>query len=444
MNNVIICVGGKTNMNIGTETEAIEFKKTTAELKEGIISLSSMLNKNGYGTLYFGVKDNGDVVGQQVGDRTLRDISQAIANHLKPQVIPSITLELVEERNTIKITVSGSNSPYSAYGKYYMRSADEDRELTPEQLKVLMLKREEIDVISRLVSVDQNLSFSQLKSLFISKGLTVNSESFENNLGLKTEDGKYNYMANLLADSNDVSIKVVTFRGTNKKEVLKRTEYGYRCLVVAMDQVLNYIEALNETIVKIGTHTREEESLFDMLSFREAWINACLHTKWERKNPPAVYVYSDRIEIISTGGLPEDLTKEEFYRGISRPINTKLQKILGQLGYVEQTGHGVPLIVGNYGKQAFEVMDNYINVTIPFKKTAVAVDEINTKLELNGAQLKIYSLLKMNPESTIKDLIRESGYSDGYVRKIINQLKEKKCIERVGSNKAGHWKTIEI
>ena len=171
-------------MNIGTETEAIEFKKTTAELKEGIISLSSMLNKNGYGTLYFGVKDNGDVVGQQVGDRTLRDISQAIANHLKPQVIPSITLELVEERNTIKITVSGSNSPYSAYGKYYMRSADEDRELTPEQLKVLMLKREEIDVISRLVSVDQNLSFSQLKSLFISKGLTVNSESFENNLGL--------------------------------------------------------------------------------------------------------------------------------------------------------------------------------------------------------------------------------------------------------------------
>lgn len=193
-----------------------------------------------------------------------------------------------------------------------MRSADEDRELTPEQLKVLMLKREEIDVISKLVSVDQNLSFSQLKSLFISKGLTVNSESFENNLGLKTEDGKYNYMANLLADSNDVSIKVVTFRGTDKKEVLKRTEYGYRCLVVAMDQVLNYIEALNETIVKIGTHTREEESLFDMLSFREAWINACLHTKWERKNPPAVYVYSDRIEIISTGGLPEDLTKEEF------------------------------------------------------------------------------------------------------------------------------------
>lgn len=40
-------------MNIGVETEKIEFKKSTGELKEGITSLASMLNKNGYGVLYF-------------------------------------------------------------------------------------------------------------------------------------------------------------------------------------------------------------------------------------------------------------------------------------------------------------------------------------------------------------------------------------------------------
>ena len=85
-------------MNLGAETENVEFKKTTGELREGIISLSSMLNKNGYGTLYFGVRDNGEVIGQQIGDRTLREISQAIANFLKPQIIPTITLELLEEK----------------------------------------------------------------------------------------------------------------------------------------------------------------------------------------------------------------------------------------------------------------------------------------------------------------------------------------------------------
>ena len=431
-------------MNIGAETEAIEFKKTTGELREGIVSLGSMLNKNGYGTLYFGVKDNGDVVGQQIGDRTLREVSQGIANYLKPQVIPTISLELMDDKNVIKVYVQGNNIPYSSYGKYYMRSADEDRELSPEQLKSLMIKREEIDKISKLESDTQELSFSQLKSLYISKGLSINNEHFEENVGLKLENGRYNFMATLLADKNDVSIKVVTFRGKDKQEVIKRTEYGYRCLIIAMDQVLNYVESLNETIVNIGTHTREEETLFDMMCFREAWINACLHTKWERKNPPAVYIFSDRIEVISTGGLPEDLSKDEFYRGISRPVNRKLQKILGQLGYVEQTGHGVPLIVGNYGKQAFEVMDNYINVVIPLRTERKASGGVDTELLLNDAQKKIFILVQNNPKYTIKDLVKESGLSDGYVRKIMTYLKKQKYIERIGSNKSGYWKTSNM
>lgn len=37
-------------MNFRMETELVEFKKTTGELKEGIVSLASTLNKNGKGT----------------------------------------------------------------------------------------------------------------------------------------------------------------------------------------------------------------------------------------------------------------------------------------------------------------------------------------------------------------------------------------------------------
>ena len=52
-------------MNLGLESETIEFKKSTSELHDGIISLSAMLNKHGEGTVYFGVKNNGDIVGQK-------------------------------------------------------------------------------------------------------------------------------------------------------------------------------------------------------------------------------------------------------------------------------------------------------------------------------------------------------------------------------------------
>ena len=49
-------------MNFGMESEIIEFKKSTSELNDGIISLSSMLNKHGEGTLYFGVKNDDTVI----------------------------------------------------------------------------------------------------------------------------------------------------------------------------------------------------------------------------------------------------------------------------------------------------------------------------------------------------------------------------------------------
>ena len=42
--------------SLGEETEQIEFKKSTGEMKEAVISIAAILNKHGKGDLYFGVK----------------------------------------------------------------------------------------------------------------------------------------------------------------------------------------------------------------------------------------------------------------------------------------------------------------------------------------------------------------------------------------------------
>ena len=433
-------------MNLGFESETIEFKKTTGELRESIISIASMLNKHGYGTVYYGVQDNGEIKGQDIGNRTLREISQAIANYIKPQIIPTITLELLDNKNVIKVVSKGYEKPYSAYGKYYIRSADEDRELTPSQLREFMREVKENDEIVQIDASNQDLKFTQLKTLFASKGLTVNNKTFEKNNGLFTSNNKYNLMAELLADKNDVSIKVVTFKDNTKNEIINRNEYGFKCLIIAMDQVLSYVESLNINRVKLGSHDRQEQKLFDFPCFKEAWQNACLHTRWSKQNPPAVYIYSDRIEIISTGGLPYDLTIDEFYKGISHPINVKLQKIFGQLGYVEQTGHGVPLIISKYGIQAFDFMDNYLNVTIPFNNIIIKEKEENYNINVLGLspkQIIVYKYIASHPKTTIDELTIECKISNSYVRKIISQLKNNYFIKRVGSNKNGYWEIIK-
>jgi ATP-dependent DNA helicase RecG len=41
------------------ETETVEFKKSFAELKAGLVSIAAILNKHGAGELWFGVRNEG-------------------------------------------------------------------------------------------------------------------------------------------------------------------------------------------------------------------------------------------------------------------------------------------------------------------------------------------------------------------------------------------------
>ncbi len=426
-------------MNFGMETEMIEFKKTTGELKEGIISLASMLNKNGKGILYFGVRNDGEILGQQIGDRTLREISQGIANAIKPQIIPTIIVELCDDKNVIKVTVEGDEKPYSAYGKYYMRSADEDREISPQQLRNLMLSVS--DSIVNIEANNQELSFDQLKMLYAGNNLTLRENTFKRNLNLLTRDGTYNLMAAILADVNSYSIKVAVFRGTDKTDLIKRNEYGYKCMLVAVKQVLDYMEALNDTIVDVGGSLRKERKLFDFPCFREAWLNACLHNRWSRQTPPAVYMFEDRIEVISVGGLPEGLTLEEFYEGKSKPVNLELQQIMVQLDYIEQTGHGVPLIVSKYGKEVFDITENFITVTIPLNRENKEKNDLEKgKKELiDSKDEEILKLMKENSSISVNEISRQVGLGTTTLTKRIRRLKEAGFVERKGSKKKGQW-----
>ena len=425
-------------MNLGIESETVEFKKSTSEINDGVVSLSAMLNKHGEGTVYFGIKNNGDIIGQKdLNENTLRDVSRKIAEGIKPQIIPHISLELIQDKKIIKVFAKGNNVPYSAFGKYYSRSFDEDKQLSPEMLKALINREGEPDYIINKPATNQNLTFKMLKGLYLSNDKKINNDKFEENLGLKMSDNKYNFMAELLADENNISIKVVTFAGTDKSVMLKRTDYGGKCLLLSINNVLEYMESINETKVNVNGIKRKEEKYFDFSSFKEAWLNACVHTKWSEEIPPAVYIYDNRIEIVSNGGLPSALTREDFFAGVSKPINKKLLKIFSDLDYIDQTGHGIPLIVKNYGEEAFYISEHTIIVTIPLNKELLV--DIKEKQTLNKSEKEVLNLIKNNGNYRIVDFIKLTNHSESYVNKILCSLKRKKYIKRVGSNKNGYW-----
>lgn len=69
--------------------------------------------------------------------------------------------------------------------------------------------------LRNIPSPRQDLSFAQLKIYYQERGLELN-DKFANSLELLTPDGKYNYVAYLLADENGVSIKVAKYAGPIK------------------------------------------------------------------------------------------------------------------------------------------------------------------------------------------------------------------------------------
>ena len=50
--------------------------------------------------------------------------------------------EIVDGREVIVVEFQGDDVPYSAFGKYYIRTADEDRELSPSKLRKIMVGQE--------------------------------------------------------------------------------------------------------------------------------------------------------------------------------------------------------------------------------------------------------------------------------------------------------------
>ena len=98
-------------MNLGRETETLEFKKSTGELKESIISIGAILNKHQKGELYFGVKPDGSPIGQDISEKTLREISQAIANHIEPQIFPEISVVSLDGKDCICVRFEGTETP---------------------------------------------------------------------------------------------------------------------------------------------------------------------------------------------------------------------------------------------------------------------------------------------------------------------------------------------
>ncbi len=431
-------------MNVGEESEFLENKESLSQLDKGIKSLTSMLNKHFVGTVYFGTYDDGTVKGLQLGKRSLDDVRERIAALVQPKFAYEVTVLSDENGNQfLKVEAHGNDIPYSCDGRYYIRNVKSDDLMDNQSVRRAIISGS-YDAMRETKSIYQDLSFNYLREYFISNGIHYREgKDFLGNFGLLNSKNEFNLVAYVLSDNNNVSMKVVRFKGTDKTSMSERTEYGRRCILSSCKMVLELMKSLDVTKTDLTNGLRKETSLFNLESFREAWINAVVHNDWIHMLPPSVFIYDDRIEVSSYGQPPFNMTKEEFFHGRSKPINEALFNVFSLSDFAEQSGHGVPTIVSNYTEKAFNFDSNMIVVTIPFSFVPDTVTLRKTLEEqatgLIESHRKVLTYLLNNPNAKLSEVALDCSLSLGGVKKIVQSLKKDGLIKREGSKKNARW-----
>ena len=444
-----------------TETNRIENKEQLNEdFEQEVIAF---LNYKEGGIIYVGINKNGQVVGVENTDLTQLQIKDRIKNNIQPSTLGlfDVTVETIDNKEVIKVIISsGTEKPYYLRKKgrtpegCYIRVGSSKERMTERMIDDMYARRIK-NTLKEIDSPRQELTFNQLKIYYEEHGLKLN-DNFLQNLDLLTSEGKYNYNAFLLADENTVSIKLVRYLGTNKLELLENLEYGNRCLITATQRILDRLDVENTTYAKIEYFGRKEQEKIDSKALKEAVINAIVHNDYSYGNSPIIELYSDRIEITSAGGLPQELSQEEFLEGVTAPRNKELIRVFKDVDLIENIGSGVLRILDAYDKSCFKFMDHFLRVSFKYKENPFEYDSKNkvsandtindtlkdtTKLTKNEQQ--ILSLIISNNQITREEIVNETKLSDRTISRAIKRLQDESFILRKGSKKTGYWKVLK-
>lgn len=429
------------------ENNRTEFKvELNEKLEKEVVAF---LNNREGGILYIGLDDNGNPVGISDLDSTQLKIADRIKNNILPSTLGlfDIVSDTVENVPVIKILISsGTEKPYyikkngMSPNGCFIRIGTSSQPMTTTMIDDLYSKRIHT-TLRNIPSPRQDLTFAQLKIYYQERGLELN-DRFANSLELLTPDGKYNYVAYLLADENGVSIKVAKYASTDKVNLIENEEYGYCSLIKATNQVLEKLKIENSTMATVTSTKRIEKNLVESIPMREAVINTIVHSDFSREIPPVFEIFSDRMVFTSYGGLIPGQSEQDFFSCSSMPRNRELMRVFKDVGLVEQLGSGMSRILKAYDKSIFDISEHFIKVQIPFfvSKTVPNIangDEFGDEI---GDENKILAVLKREPAITAKKLSETLNVSTRKISRIIKTLRENGTITRVGSDRKGYWK----
>ena len=456
------------------ESETVELKKGLAELKEGLVSIAAILNKHGAGELWFGVAPNGKPVGLDVTDKTLRDLSQAIAAHIEPKIYPRVSTQAVAGKACIYIRFDGQNAPYFAHGRAYMRVADEDRQLSAAELEAIIVDKNQNALRWDTRPLDKpwpDLEVKKIKSFAQRAGLQWDTLGDDDEMRLQRaltklellQKGALCNAARLFFAKEPIQLRCAVFGTTDTVTIIDRHDFD--------GDILELIEEAQKYILKnihIGMRLeglyRVDVPEISMDALREAIINAFCHRDWRDPDYVQVAIFKNRVEVRNPGTLYGGLTLAEMRKGnVSRRRNPLIADLFRRIEMVEGWGRGMPLILENapsvefrqvaglfiasfarpsFSQNGEETTGTTENTQETTQKPLENNVETTQKAQASPRE-KLLLLLKAQPDINMNELAQLSGATLYSVRHHLESLKAAGRIRHVGPSKGGRWEVLD-
>ena len=342
------------------ESEILELKPSLSQTKNIIETVSAFSNTKG-GSIIIGADDKGNIIGVDVGEKTIEKLANKIKQNTDTQIYPSISVEKIDGKNIIVVEVKESKSkPVFAFDRVYKRVGKSNHRISSDEIRKMALEGKKV-YWDELICEDASLEDidEQKVKRFLEKArferrldITPNisvGEALERLSLIK--NNKLTNAAILLFGKNpqkffiQSEVRCARFKGTEPLEFIDMKVFGGNII----DQREDSLEFIKEHIrlhAKIVGTERVETWEYPIEAIREAITNAICHRNYEISSNVQIRIFDDRIEIWDPGLLPKGLTIEKL-KGKHESIlrNLLVGKCFFLIKYIEQWGTGTNRII---------------------------------------------------------------------------------------------------
>ena len=376
------------------EGTMLEYKeRLSTSFARELVALANTLG----GRILLGVRDDGTVVG--INDSNdLRARIQDISRNCDPPV--QILAEPVG--NVIVVTVRESNAkPVQCREGFFWRQGAVTQKLSRNEIRDFFrtegVIRFDLSINPRFrypedFDQDKFNAWLELSGITRQPGtedVLVNIEVAECSGGklLFRNAGVLFFAKNVRYFFNQAYITCLLAMGTDKAHVLDRKDFDGGT-VADIEDAMRFIERNTRTAWRIEGLRRENIPEYPMKALREAITNAVMHRDWFVEGANVfVELYTDRIEVISPGGLPKGMTLADLGRKSIRR-NALIADLLHRIEFIEKAGTGIRRIRDEVREQGCPepVFENNGFFTVLFHPNPHVRSEVETDRTRTGAR----------------------------------------------------------